>query len=104
MNQETGDGHSGIATVTPAEIQTGVIEMIILEQLTPIFRQVFDDESIVLTRETTADDVDAWDSLSHLNLVAAVELKFKVRFALGELQTLKNVGHLVDLIDKKLKK
>jgi len=78
--------------------------MTILEQLTPIFRQVFDDEGIVITRETTADDIDAWDSLSHMNLVVAVEMTFKVRFALGELQTLKNVGHLVDLIDKKLKK
>lgn len=75
-----------------------------LEQLTPIFRQVFDDDSIVLTRETTADDIDAWDSLSHMNLVAAVEMTFKVRFALGELQTLKDVGHLADLIDRKLTK
>ena len=76
--------------------------MTTLELLTPIFRQVFDDESIVLTRETTADDIEAWDSLSHINLVAAVEMSFKVRFALGELQSLKNVGHLVDLIDKKM--
>jgi len=76
--------------------------MTTLELLTPIFRQVFDDGSIVLTRETTADDIDAWDSLSHINLVAAVEMSFKVRFALGELQSLKNVGHLVDLIDKKM--
>lgn len=78
--------------------------MTTLEQLTPIFRQVFDDESIVITRETTADDIDGWDSLSHMNLVAAVELKFNVRFALGELQSLKNVGHLADLVDKKLAK
>ena len=76
--------------------------MTTLELLTPIFRQVFDDESIELTRETTADDIEAWDSLSHINLVAAVEMSFKVRFALGELQSLKNVGHLVDLIDKKM--
>lgn len=77
--------------------------MTILEQLTPIFRQVFDDETIVLSRETTADDIDGWDSLSHMNLVVAVELAFKVRFALGELQGLKNVGHLADLVDRKLK-
>ncbi len=75
--------------------------MTTLEQLAPIFRQVFDDETIIITRETTADDIDGWDSLSHMNLVAAVELKFNVRFALGELQTLKNVGHLADLIEKK---
>jgi acyl carrier protein len=78
--------------------------MTTLEQLTPIFREVFDDEGIILTRQTTADDIDAWDSLSHMNLIVAVELRFKVKFALGELQTLKNVGDLSDLVDKKLKK
>ena len=78
--------------------------MTTLEQLTPIFRQVFDDDDIVLTRETTANDIDAWDSLSHMNLVTSVELFFKVRFALGELMTLKHVGHLVDLVDRKLKR
>lgn len=78
--------------------------MTTLEQLTPIFRQVFDDESIVITRKTTADDIDGWDSLTHMNLVAAVELKFNVRFALGELQSLRNVGEMVDLVEMKIKK
>lgn len=77
--------------------------MTILQELTPIFQEVFDDEGIVLTRQTTADDIDAWDSLSHMNLIMAVELKFKVRFALGELQALKNVGELADLVEKKRK-
>ncbi len=76
--------------------------MTTLEKLNPIFRQVFEDDDIVLHRETTADDIDAWDSLSHINLVMAIEMEFKIRFALGELQSLKNVGHLADLIDKKL--
>jgi acyl carrier protein len=76
--------------------------MTIIEQLTPIFREVFDDDEIVLSRQTTADDIDAWDSLSHMNLIVAVEMKFKVKFALGELQSLKNVGDLADLVDKKL--
>jgi acyl carrier protein len=78
--------------------------MTIIEQLVPIFREVFDDEEIVLSRQTTADDIDAWDSLSHMNLIVAVELRFKIKFALGELQSLKNVGDLSDLVDKKLKK
>lgn len=78
--------------------------MTTIEQLTPIFREVFDDNDIVLNRQTTADDIDAWDSLSHMNLIVAVEMKFKVKFALGELQSLKNVGELADLVDKKLKK
>ena len=78
--------------------------MISLEELTPVFRQVFDDNSISLTRNSTADDIDDWDSLTHMNLVIAVELRFKVKFALGELQTLKNVGDMLDLINKKIAK
>ncbi len=78
--------------------------MTTLDKLAPIFRQVFEDEEIVLKRETTADDIDAWDSLSHINLVIAIEMEFRIRFALGELQALKNVGNLADLIDKKTSK
>ena len=78
--------------------------MDMLEELTPIFHEVFDDDSIVISRQSTANDIDAWDSLSHMNMVVAVELKFGIRFALGELQTLKNVGDLIDLTEKKLAK
>lgn len=78
--------------------------MDIIAELTPIFREVFDDDTIVITRQSTANDIDAWDSLSHMNMVMAVEVKFKIRFALGELQTLKNVGDLADLVEKKLAK
>lgn len=75
-----------------------------MEILNGIFREVFDDNTLVIKRGTTADDIDDWDSLSHLNLVIAVEMKFGVKFALGELQTLKNVGDMADLIEKKQKK
>jgi acyl carrier protein len=78
--------------------------MDILAELGPIFCEVFDDDSIVLTRLTTANDIDAWDSLSHMNMVMAVEVKFGIRFALGELPSLRNVGDLVDLTAKKLAK
>jgi acyl carrier protein len=78
--------------------------MEIMEILNGIFREVFDDGGLIIKRETTADDIDDWDSLSHLNLVIAVEMKFGVKFALGELQSLKNVGDMADLIDRKLKK
>ncbi|HJV34871.1 acyl carrier protein [Geomonas sp.] len=78
--------------------------MDILQELTPIFREVFDDDSIELTRETTANDIDAWDSLTHMNMVMAVEVKFGIRFALGELPSLRNVGDLADLVQKKLAK
>jgi len=70
-------------------------------RLNKIFTEVFDDSTIVITPETTANDIDGWDSLSHMNLIIAVEMEFKLRFALGELQSLKNVGNLVALIDKK---
>ena len=72
-----------------------------LTRLQPIFHQVFDDDSIVLTVTTSANDIEAWDSLSHMNLILAVEMAFKVKFALGELQKLKNVGDLVSLIEKR---
>ncbi len=78
--------------------------MTTMETLNDIFRQVFDDPTIVIKRETTADDIDEWDSLSHINLVIAVETKFNIRFALGELQTLKNVGEMADLVEKKIRK
>lgn len=78
--------------------------MDLIAELTPVFREVFDDDSIVITRQTTANDIDGWDSLSHMNMVMAVEMKFKIRFALGELPTLRNVGDLADLTEKKLAK
>lgn len=78
--------------------------MATIDTLNEIFRMVFDEPDLVIKRETTADDVDEWDSLTHINLVVAVETKFNIRFALGELQTLKNVGDMIDLIEKKLRK
>ena len=78
--------------------------MDILAELGSIFCEVFDDDTIVITRLTTANDIDAWDSLSHMNMVMAVEVRFGIRFALGELPSLRNVGDLVDLTVKKLAK
>ena len=74
----------------------------ILGELQPIFHEVFDDDSIVVTNETNADMIEDWDSLSHIRLVAAVSKYFGVKFALGELQGLKNVGDMIDLIREKL--
>lgn len=73
-----------------------------LSILNGIFRQVFDDETIVLSMVTTANDIEEWDSLSHVNLVVAVEIYFKVKFTLGELQTFKNVGDMVKMIERKV--
>ena len=71
-------------------------------QLTEIFREVFDDDSIVLTPQTTAADIRDWDSAAHVNLVVAIETRMKIRFKTFELESLHNVGHLADLIQTKL--
>jgi acyl carrier protein len=74
----------------------------ILSQLQPIFRDVFDLPDFVLTPESNAADIEEWDSLTHVNLVVAVEQHFGIRFALGELHDLQNVGEMAELIQKKL--
>ena len=78
--------------------------MNILEELQPIFRDVFDDESLVLTNETNAETIEDWDSLSHIRLVVAIEKHFSVKFTFDELRTLNNVGEMVALINEKLAK
>lgn len=76
--------------------------MITLGDLNEIFRQVFDDNSLNITRETTANDIEDWDSLTHMNLVVTIEKLLKIKFALGELQSLENVGQMFDMINVKL--
>lgn len=63
-----------------------------------VFRDIFDNEDMVIRDDMSARDVEDWDSLTHVNLVAAIEKEFKTRFALAEIQTLKNVGEMIDLI------
>ena len=70
----------------------------ILKDLEEIFRDNFDDDELELTRETTADDIEDWDSLAHINLIAAVEDEFGVRFKMGEVSSMKNVGEMVEII------
>lgn len=70
-------------------------------QLTEVFHDVFDDDTIVVTPELTASDVDEWDSLRHIRLVAAVERRFGLSFSAAEIGRLKNVGQLVSLISEK---
>ncbi len=67
-----------------------------------IFRDIFDDPSLEITDTTSAEDIEDWDSMNHLNLVSAIEKKFSIRFALGELQTLNNVGAMIDLMMQKI--
>jgi acyl carrier protein len=74
----------------------------LLPEIQEIFRDVFDDPTLTITRESNASTVEDWDSLAHVNLVTAIEKKYKIRFALGELQELKNVGDMIDLMEEKL--
>ncbi len=73
----------------------------ILTELTPVFRDDFDDDELVLSPELTADDVDGWDSLSHIRLILSVQKAFGMKFSPIETSRLKNVGDLVQLIRQK---
>ena len=73
----------------------------LLEQVQSIFRDILDQPELVLTRESSAYTVEDWDSLAHVNIVTAIERHFKIKFALSELQALRNVGEMLDVIEKK---
>ncbi len=68
-----------------------------------IFRDIFDEDDLVISDSTSSDEIEDWDSLNHINLVSAIEKEFKIKFALGELMTLKDVGAMIDLMVEKLK-
>lgn len=70
----------------------------VYEKLNGVFRDVFDDEDITVNDATTADDIDDWDSLEHINLVVAVEKCFGIKFTMGEVTGMKNVGEMADVI------
>ncbi len=70
----------------------------IYERLNKVFQDVFDDEEIVVCDTTTSEDIEDWDSLEHINLVAAVEQEFGIKFTMGQVVTMKNVGEMVDII------
>ena len=74
---------------------------VILADLNDVFRDLFDDQSISLNDGTTAADVDGWDSLEHINLILAVEEKFNMKFTMGEVTGMKNIGEMIDIIIKK---
>jgi acyl carrier protein len=74
----------------------------VYETLNEVFRDVFDDPSITVDDSTTSDDVDGWDSLEHINLIAAIEQEFGVKFNMGQVVSMKNVGEMVDIIISQL--
>lgn len=76
----------------------------IFENLNEVFRDVFDDEDIVVTDSTTADDIDDWDSLEHINLIVATEKKFGIKFTMSEVTGMKNVGEMASIIEERAAK
>ncbi len=74
----------------------------ILEKMTGVFRTIFDDETIVLTDETTAADIEDWDSLEQINILVALEKLFEMKFTANDVENLQNVGGMVDLIEGRL--
>ena len=74
----------------------------VFEKLNEVFRDVFEDDDITVNDETTAADIEDWDSLEHINLLVAVERAFGIKFTMGQTTHLKNVGEMVDVIIEKL--
>lgn len=78
------------------------MEELLAGRLPKVFRDVFEDPSIELSATTTADDIPDWDSLNHVQLIIALEKEFSIRFALGELQDVRDVGALANVILTKM--
>ena len=70
----------------------------LFEEINEIFRDVFDDDTLVITDETNSEDIEDWDSLEHINLVVAMEKRFNMKFNIKEVGQLQNVGEMADLI------
>lgn len=70
----------------------------IMAKLNEIFQDVFDDDSLVITDQTTANDIDDWDSLEHINLIEAVEKEFGMKFRMQEVSGMKNVGEMAEIV------
>lgn len=74
----------------------------ILLQVQDIFRDIFDEDDIVITDSTVADDIEDWDSLEHINIITSVEKHFSIKFAMNEVVGFKNAGNMLDTIQGKL--
>lgn len=76
----------------------------IYKALTEVFRDVFDDDKIVLEDRTTASDIPDWDSLMHINLIIAIQDEFSIKFSMDDVLAAKNVGDMVDIIENLIKR
>ena len=77
--------------------------MEIKNTLQEIFRDILDINDLVLDNQTSASDIEEWDSLAHINLVVAIEREYQIKFGLGELQDLKNIEDMITIITNKIK-
>ena len=76
----------------------------VFDRLNRVFREVFDDETIRVTPKTTADDIADWDSLEHITLISAVEREFRMKFKMGEISSMKNVGEMARIVTERMKR
>ena len=76
---------------------------LVKQKLVEVFRDVFDDNKIIIDERTTSDDIDAWDSLEHITLIDAVENEFNMKFTMKEVSSMKNVGEMIDIISERAK-
>ncbi len=76
----------------------------ILKQINNIFIELFEDESIVLTERSDTSEIEAWDSLNHIQVITAIEKHFKIRFELNDLLNFQNIGDLCNGVQSRLQK
>ena len=74
----------------------------ILDRLQEIFRDVLNDQNLTILPKMSAEDIEDWDSLSHVNLIVSIQKDFKIKFKLGEVETLNNIGDMIELIKQKI--
>ena len=74
----------------------------IADKVAGILRDIFDDDEMIVTDDTSADGIEDWDSLEQINILVAIEKQFGVKFSVGDVEDLKNVGEMIDLVVKKL--
>lgn len=74
----------------------------IFDKVQDIFRDVFDDEELVISDSTNSDEIEDWDSLEHISLIVSMEKEFSMKFDIKEVNALKDVGEMIDLIKRKM--
>ena len=75
----------------------------VLKKVNKVFNEIFDDDNLKIKDETTANDIEDWDSLTHITLISSIEEEFNIKFDMSDIVNFKNVGDMIDAIIKKLK-